>query len=258
MIEEIIAPKTLVSLLLSIVVILFVIIVWRLCKKAYAKYVADMDREKWTVVRVLIGIFKYVVICATVLVVLQLNGINVSSAIAGLGIASAIVGLALQDVLKDVIMGINIITESFFSVGDVVEYRGIEGVITGFSVRTTKIKSIYDQSVMTVCNRNISEIRKCSPMVDIDIPLSYDEDVRKVHKIMQEISQKIAAVEGIDSSIYKGTERFDDSAVIYKMRFFCQPEKKPDMRRAAIKIIQEGLEKSGMRIPYRQLDVHED
>ena len=95
-------------------------------------------------------------------------------------------------------------------------------------------------------------------MVDIDIPLSYDEDVRKVHKIMQEISQKIAAVEGIDSSIYKGTERFDDSAVIYKMRFFCQPEKKPDMRRAAIKIIQEGLEKSGMRIPYRQLDVHED
>ena len=51
------------------------------------------------------------------LFVLQLLGFNVSSVIAGVGIVSAIVGLSLQDALKDIIMGFNIIIDSYFSVG---------------------------------------------------------------------------------------------------------------------------------------------
>lgn len=251
-----ISLQSVISILISIAVILLALFLWNFGKKAFMKYAVNMGREKQTAVRVASGVVKYIVMGATTLIVLEINGINVSSVIAGLGIASAIVGLALQDILKDVIMGVNIITENFYSVGDVVEYKGTEGIVTNFSVRTTKIKSITDGSVTTICNRNISEIRKCSSMVDIDIPLSYNEDVRRVHEIMRRISSKISEVDGIDGSVYKGTERFDESGVIYKMRFFCLPENKPDMRRAAIKIIQDELDKEEIRIPYRQLDVH--
>ena len=257
-IERAVNPKTLLSLLMSVIVLMLAVVLWQLCKRASVKYLSNLTREKRSIIHMVICVIKYLLIGGTILLILQMNGVNVSSAVAGLGITSAIVGLALQDILKDVIMGVNIITESFFELGDVVEYQGIEGVVIGFSVRTTKIKSIYDQSVMTICNRNISEIRKCSSMVDIDIPLSYNENIEKVHKIMQGISEKIAAIDGIDSSIYKGTERFEESAVIYKLRFFCVPENKPDMRRAAMKIVQEELENSGMKVPYKQLDVHID
>lgn len=241
MIEFLTHTQLWIHLSISVAIVLAAVILWRIYKKACAKYLTGMDKEKHTIFRVLIDILKYVVIVGILLLILQINGVNVSSAIAGLGIASAIVGLALQDVLKDVIMGINIVTENFFSVGDVVEYQEIEGVVTKLTLRTTKIQSIVDQSVTTVCNRNISEIKKCSSQVDIDIPLSYDEDVRKVHTVMQKISEKIAAIDGIERSIYKGTESFDESAVIYKMRFFCPPEKKPDLRRSALTVIQDEL-----------------
>lgn len=141
--------------------------------------------DKIANLQTLMHVLVSIVIISLILLILQVNGINVSSAVAGLGIASAIVGLALQDILKDVIMGVNMITENFFSVGDVVEYREMDGVVIKLSVRTTKIQSIYDHSVMTICNRNISEIRKCSSMVDIDIPLSYEEDVKKVHTVQE-------------------------------------------------------------------------
>lgn len=255
MIEKLVNTHTWINLSVSVIMVFIAFVVWHIYKKACAKYLAGLDREKHTIVRVLMDILKYLIIVGVVLFILQINGVNVSSAIAGLGVASAIVGLALQDVLKDVIMGINIITENFFSVGDVVEYQGVEGVVTKLSIRTTKIQSIVDQSVITVCNRNISEIRKCSTMVDIDIPLSYEEDVRKVHRVMLEISEKISALEAIERSEYKGTEKFDEWAVIYKMRFFCPPDKKPDIRRRVLKIIQEELLREEIRIPYRKVDL---
>lgn len=244
-----------VHLTISAIILLAAVILWHICKKACAKHLNAMNKEKHTIFRVLTDILKYVGIIGIILLILQINGVNVSSAIAGLGIASAIVGLALQDVLKDVIMGINILTENFFSVGDVVEYQDVEGVVTKLTLRTTKIQSIIDQSVTTVCNRNISQIRKCSSQVDIDIPLSYDEDIRKVHMVMQQISEKIVTIDGIDRCLYKGTENFDEYAVIYKMRFFCPPEKKPDLRRGALKIIQDELLRADIRIPYRKMDL---
>lgn len=255
MIEKVVNSQTMLNLFVSIVILLIALIIWYICKKACKRYLSGLDADKHTVIRILMDIARYIVIIGVVLLILQINGVNVSSAVAGLGIASAIVGLALQDILKDVIMGLNMITENFFSVGDVVEYKEMEGVVIKLSLRTTKLQSIMDNSVMTICNRNISEIRKCSSMVDIDIPLSYEEDVRKVHTVMGQISEKISALDGIERSEYKGTEKFDEFAIIYKMRFFCPPDKKPNIRRSAMKVIQEELNEAGIRIPYRKMDI---
>ena len=63
------------------------------------------------------------------ILVLQVHGVNVSSLIAGLGIIGAIVGLALQDMLKDVIMGTNILTGEYFAVGDVIKYGDLIGEV---------------------------------------------------------------------------------------------------------------------------------
>ena len=95
-------------------------------------------------------------------------------------------------------------------------------------------------------------------MVDIDLPLSYDEDTKKVHALLGEVCEKIGKLEGIDNSIYKGTQEFTRSAVIYKLRFFCPPEFKPDRTRDAMRVIQDSLNEANIRIPYNQIDVHTD
>ncbi|MGN0318331.1 MAG: mechanosensitive ion channel family protein [Lachnospira sp.] len=246
--------------IISIIIIISAFILWLIVRKAHRQYMATgaAKGEKTTLVRVFFGVLRLLIIIGTLLIVLQINGVNVTSAIAGLGLMSAIIGLALQDVLKDTIMGIHIISDHFFSVGDVVKYDNIEGVVIGFTMKTTTIRNIYDQTITTICNRNISQITRIPEhaQVDIDLPLSYDENTQRVHRVLQDICARIDCLEGIDSCIYKGTQQFAESAIIYKIRFFCLPEDKPDRTRDVMKVIQNGLDAADIHIPYNQLDIH--
>ena len=103
---------------------------------------------------------------------------------------------------------------------------------------------------------NISQIVKLSNWMDIDLNLAYEEKPEKVHATLSKICEKISRVDGIEDCIYKGTQSFEESAVIYKLRLICPPENRPELHRAAMRLIQEELERADIRIPYRQLDIH--
>ena len=245
---------------LSVVVIILACLVLVFFNFLYKKYVVftKSKDENVMIIRVLPSVVRALIMILAVLTVLQVNGINVSSAIAGLGLVSAIIGLAIQDVLKDFIMGIHIISDKFFAVGDVVKYKDVEGVVIGFNMRATTLRSIVDNTVTTICNRNISEITKMpqSVMVDIDLPISYEEDYKKVNQVLLGICEEIGKIDGVEQSVYKGTQEFSHSAVIYKLRFYCTPEAKFERKRDALRLIQEGLFEAGTQIPYNKLDVH--
>ena len=247
--NRIIAPDNIISL----AVVAGAIVLWLGIRKAFAAYGGGKGS---TVAQTLYHVTKYVLLLGAALTVLQIYHVNVSSLVAGLGIASAVVGLALQDVLKDSIMGMHMLTDHFFEVGDVVRYGDFEGVVISFNINTTKLRSITDNSVMTICNRNISEIVRSSDWVDIDIPLPYEESVKRIHAVLEDICRDIRCVEGIEGCEYKGTQEFADSAVVYKIRLYCPPERRPELRRRALRVVQEGLEKENIRIPYHQMDVH--
>ena len=250
----------LAHLLVSLILALMSFGLWSVIKQIYKRsfHLLSFKGERATLIRVSMDALRFILLAGTILLILQVNGVNVSSAVAGLGILSAVVGLALQDMLKDMIMGIHVMTDHFFSVGDVVRYKEVEGVVIGFTTRTTTIRSIYDQTITTICNRNISEITRMpsSSMVDIDLPLSYEEDPKKVHSVLRVICARIDRLDGIDQCIYKGTQSFESSAILYKIRFFCPPETKPERTRDALREIQNGLLEAEIRIPYSQYDVH--
>ncbi len=200
---------------------------------------------------------KYVLFIAAVLLILESNGINVDKIIAGVGIASLTIGLALQDALKDVFMGIHLMTEKFFEVGDVIRVGGETGVVISFSIRTTRLKDISNGAIITISNRDISQATVVSHLVDIDIPLPYEEDFRRVNEVLTGIAKKIAELPQVENCVYKGTQKFDSSAVIYKIRYFAPPQNYWDIWRAALAVVQEGLDEAGLHIPYNQLDVHQ-
>lgn len=68
-----------------------------------------LDKRKKTYLKLFKNILKYVLLIIVSVIILQINGVNVSSIIASLGVITVIVGFALQDALKDIIMGINIV-----------------------------------------------------------------------------------------------------------------------------------------------------
>ncbi len=257
--EKIIAYVSSAEFVISVLIIAVAIVVIGLINRISKQYKVKMNAAKKTKnVYLVNGVrtFKLVVIILATVTVLQINGVNVTSLVAGLGLASAIIGLALQDILKDVIMGTHIVSDNFFTVGDAVKYGAFEGIVVDFNMKNTKIKSIENGEVITVCNRNIMEITVMSDVNDIEVPLSYDEDVDFVNEVLSKTCDEIKTIEKVENCVYEGTEEFCDSSIKYAIRFWCKPEFRRETKLKVIQTVQKNLNKNNIKIPYNQIDVH--
>ena len=246
---------------ISVVILIVAIILWQVLKQIRKHYYAKKDKTASTASHVAFDILRLLFIFTVFIALMQLNGINVTAMITGLGIVSIIVGLALQDFLKDIIMGAHILTDKFFEVGDVIRYTSpdgqtVEGEVISFNIRTTKIKLINYNEVMTISNRNISEIIVLGDYFDLDINIPYATDSNLVHETFQELADRIAKIDGVTKTQYKGTERFEESSVCYRIRYWTSPKStRNDIRRAANRIIQDGMREAGIPFAFNHLDV---
>ncbi len=216
----------------------------------------NANRRKRTYVKLFNSIFKYVILIIVCIAVLQVNGVNVTSIIAGLGVASVIAGLALQDALKDIIMGFNIIIDDYFSVGDVLEIGDVVGKVTELGLKTTKLKDVNNGNVFVIANRNIEKALNVSNEIDIDLPLPYEEPIDKMEKLINKMMARIKEIENVDDVVYKGIKDFGESAIFYKIRIYAKPEHKYLARLRARRIIKIELDKANVAIPYTQVAIH--
>ena len=247
---------SLIAILLAVAAILAVRYALRRRKN---KINSDNDIEQLRKVhglKTLYRIIKIGIIFICVLAVLQINGINITSIVMLIGILLAVVAVGVKDMLQDFFSGVIISVDEYFKVGDAVEFDGRDGIVIAFNLRTTKIELLDDRSILAVSNRNLNKVRKLTHLVDIDLPLSYDLDRREAFSVLEGICDNIRAIEGVESCELKGTQSFNESAIIYKLRFFCEPNNRPDIRREVNKTIQDGLAEAGIKIPYNQLDIH--
>ncbi len=250
------------SIIIALIVIVLMIITSAVSKKIRKK-MTEKDSESdsqsnISTIKLVSDIIRILLAIIGILAILQVNNINVTSIITGLGIAGAVIGLAIQDPLKDIVSGIQLAADKFFKVGDAVRYKDFEGTVKSFTMRTTKIIDFDNSTVMSVSNRNISEIVLIpDPMYQyIPVPLSYEDDSEQIHKDMQEITQKVKEDELIEDCIYRYTDSFDASSVAYMFRITNSPSNKNIARRNALTIIQRELKKKNYVIPYDQIDVH--
>ena len=213
-------------------------------------------KRKITYFKLTSHIINYVIIIIALLFILEMLGFNVTSFIAGLGVVSVIVGLAVQDALKDIIMGFNIIVDNYYSVGDIIKIGDVEGKVVELGVKATKLKDINTDNILVIANRNISQALRISDQLVVSVPVPYDEKTEKIDRLMEIIVAQIKENENVKDAKYLGLSEFEDSAVIYKMLIQCSPEYKFSVRRAALRIIKISLDKSNISIPYPQLDVH--
>lgn len=213
-------------------------------------------RKQKTYLKLSTSIIKYIIIIVDAIFVLQIYGVNVSSIITGVGVVSVISGLALQDALKDIIAGFNIIVDSYFSVGDVLEIENTQGKVTEITMKVTKLKDINNGNILVIANRNIVKAISLSNQFDIDIPIPYEESIEKIEALLNELVEKLKKNEKIDDVKYVGINQFGDSALIYKLRFWTLPENKPQLRRDVLGEIKRKLDANNIEIPYTQIDVH--
>ena len=248
------------EIIISIVIVLMAIVIYFIAKRIVNKI---MERSKKTTkkgrtyIKLFNNILKYALIIVTVVAILQLNGINVTSIITGLGIASAIFALALQDAVKDIIAGVNIIVDEYFIVGDVLKIGDIEGKIIELGLKSTKLRDVNNENVLVIANRNIMQALKLSDQLVVDIPLPYEENTTYMEEIIDTIITEIKNIENVKDAKYVGINKFADSAVIYRLLLYCSPEHKLSVKRSALRIIKLELDNRNITIPYTQIDIHQ-
>lgn len=199
---------------------------------------------------------RYVIAIIAVLVILEINDINVRSLLAGIGIVSVVIGLAVQDALKDIIRGTTILSDEYFKVGDVVKYGEIEGVVMVLGLRSTKIRDLRTESIVSVANRNIEQIAVLSGIFFLEVPLSYELDKASAENVMREIAERAKELAGVKDCAYVGINSIAASSINYYLKVTCEPDRKFQIRRDVLGTIIGTLEERGIAIPYSQIDVH--
>ena len=252
-----------VKILNSIIVIILSLILYKSVtyfltkseKRENSKLFASKKGK--TYLKLIKSIIRYIFIILTFLIILQINGINVSSLLAGVGILSVILGLAIQDWLKDIIRGSSILSDNYFSVGDIVKYKETEGKVLVLGLKTTKIQDIRTGNIVSIANRNIEEIQVVSNLVYINIPMPYEIKLKDAEKVIHEICDSVKKNNNVENCRYLSVNELADSSINYLIEITCNPINKLQVRRDALRTILDIMDKNEISVPYNQLDIHQ-
>ncbi|MBQ3292829.1 mechanosensitive ion channel family protein [Candidatus Saccharibacteria bacterium] len=214
------------------------------------------QKRKRTYARMFKSIICTVLVVVVVLIVLQLLGVNVSSMLASVGVVSVIVGFALQDALKDMIRGFEIISSNYYDIGDLIKFDDNLGIVQSITLRTTRIQDINTNNIVSIANRNIDKVEVDTGYIYIPVPLPYELKVEKADTIMKEIEKRLAKTDLITSATYQGLSKIDSSSLNYQVLVTCEPTDRLQARRNSLHTIVETLEENRISIPFTQLDIH--
>jgi MscS family membrane protein len=145
-----------------------------------------------------------IIVLAIIMALDQLNIVEITPLITGLGVVGVAVALAAQQFLSDFFGALSIMLDRPYRVGDRVRIEGIDaGDVMEIGLRSTRIKTV-DNRIIIVPNARVSK----SKVVNMSMPdtqvylgikvgVSYDADIDKAARIMEEIA---SATEGVVSS----------------------------------------------------------
>ena len=144
--------NSIIAVIICFAIYKVILIVLKKIEKGYAN--SDKESKKGsTYFRLFKSTLRYVFFIGVVLLLLQVNGVDLTSLFAGLGIVSVIVGLALQDWLKDIIRGSSILSDGYFAVGDVVisfTATYLQLITLSFSLTASTIDLITSSASLTL------------------------------------------------------------------------------------------------------------
>ena len=223
-------------------------------RKVFPEKISDKKRK--TYLRMFRSAVGAAVVIIIVLIVLQLLGINVSSMLAGVGIASIVIGFALQDAMKDVFRGLEIVSDNYYDIGDVISYGSNVGQVLSINLRTTKIQDINTMNIVSIANRNIDKVEIVSEYIYLTVPLPYEIKPSAAKMLTDEIADKISDLPDVKTVTNQGINQIAESTLHFQLAITCDPMDKLSVNRAATRVIIETFSAHKLRLPYSHLDVH--
>jgi small conductance mechanosensitive channel len=114
--------------------------------------------------------------------------------IAGLGLVLAALTVAGQDIIRDYLMGILILTEGPYFEGDWIQVAGVEGTVEEIGIRRTVLRDATG-TVHSVSNgeiRTASNLTRVYAMLAVDVTVAFDTDLAKATAIVDQVGREMA------------------------------------------------------------------
>lgn len=153
---------------------------------------------------------QVIVIVVGVLLILQNNGVNVTSLIAGLGLGGLAFALAAQNTLANFFGSITLFLDRPFQVGDVISAGGVDGTVEEVGFRSTRVRTFYNSQV-TMSNARLADLdidnlgRRHVRRFRTNIGLTYDTPTDKIQSF----------VEGVRKIVDESPDIWDDSHEVH-------------------------------------------
>ena len=248
--KEVVAYLTSKAFLSSVLIVIIMMALLYVIKQYLIKkvaYTGKNEQHKNTFIGVVFNILQYVVVVASIVIIMHLHGVNVTSILAGIGIAATIVGLALQDTLKDILAGINIYNNNFYKVGDIVVYNGEECDVKYFNARVTKFESMSTGSTYTVCNSSITSIEKVKDSKGFCFTFDFDIDREEIEEVCNRAAERAKAeCKRIRNAGFYGIIDIAKDGVVYYVYYTCAAHKKSEAKMAMLNSLYDEFKASGI------------
>jgi small conductance mechanosensitive channel len=146
-------------------------------------------------------IVYYTIMIIAVMMVFKLIGIETTGLLAIIGAAGFAIGLALQGTLSDIASGILLALLQVYTIGEVIEVNGKQGIVKDFSLVQTVLIDPSTNDMIIVPNRQIQEgiiqnhSRQKVHFVIVDVLVSNtNENYSKIIEVIRTAAQGAPAV----------------------------------------------------------------
>ena len=156
------------------------------------------------------------------LVALTTAGINLSTLLASAGLIGVALGLAAQDSMKDLVSGINILSDDRFGVGDTIQVGAFDGKVERLTLRITQIRDSSGR-LITLPNRNIAEVANLTArwaQVDFKVGISYFDDVQRAQDVLAATAQQLVDERpelALEAPQMLGVDSFNDQNITLRL-----------------------------------------
>ncbi len=215
-----------------------------------------------TVTKMLDGLIKFVTFFFVLIQVLIAFGVDKTQILAITSTLSVALGFAAQNLVKDLINGVIIVTEDQYKLGDFVMInKEFQGEVEKLTMRVTQLRDV-DGSLHIIPNSSIVTVTTLSKefvKAIITIGVAYDSDVALViKKLEDEMQLAYNELSGQMMEVPRvlGISNFTDSAINIKIVCNTIVGERYSTEYALRLRIKEMFDREGIVIPFPQRDVN--
>lgn len=186
-------------------------------------------------------------------------GMNVAPILASAGVLGVAIGFGAQSLVKDLLMGVAMMIEDQYGVGDVVNLGEAEGTVENVGLRVTRLRAV-DGTVWYVRNGEILRVGNHSQnwaRTVLDINVSYQENLGRVRSVLQEVAHGLWEDEEYRGVIIEepevwGVQSLDPDGVVVRVVLKTAPLEQWHVAREMRERIKSRFDHEGITMPRPQ------